>query len=317
MIAIYGIFNKINNKVYIGQSINVDSRISEHQWMLSKGIHTNSYLQNDWDKYGKDNFEFCILEVLPNDCTSSLRFTKESQWIANYGGVNSSKTYNFISSSDFGGHSQESKDKISTALKDKYRNTSHPTKGRKGSIIESQRKSVSHLGNRHSEETKRKIKEGNIGKILSETTRQKISRCHKGKPSPMKGKHVSAEALEHIRSAVRNRHQICSEETRKKISEANKNHIIRPVAQYTLDGDMIAVFKSAVEASTMTGCPKGGIYSTCLGTQNKSHGYIWKYISKLEYFSLCVLLWTIDMPADKDVNDCTKEEFDSFYDNRY
>ena len=33
--------------------------------------------------------------------------------------------------------------------------------------------------------------------------------------------------------------------------------------------------------------------------------------------SKCAIVWTIDMPADKDVNDCTKEEFDSFYDNRY
>lgn len=33
--------------------------------------------------------------------------------------------------------------------------------------------------------------------------------------------------------------------------------------------------------------------------------------------SKCAIVWTIDMPADKDVNDCTKEEFDVLYESRY
>ena len=64
MIGIYKIVNKINNKVYIGQSINIDKRIKEHFWksQCEKDVSYNSALHNAIRKYGKENFEWEVIE---------------------------------------------------------------------------------------------------------------------------------------------------------------------------------------------------------------------------------------------------------------
>lgn len=64
-IGIYIIKNKINNKVYIGSTIkDFIKRWSIHKVFLRNGNHHSPRLQNAWDKYGEENFEFQILELL-------------------------------------------------------------------------------------------------------------------------------------------------------------------------------------------------------------------------------------------------------------
>jgi group I intron endonuclease len=67
MIGIYRILNKINGKYYIGGSIRVSKRINNYRYELNKGIHENPRLQEDWNKYGKDAFEFELLQPLNDD----------------------------------------------------------------------------------------------------------------------------------------------------------------------------------------------------------------------------------------------------------
>jgi group I intron endonuclease len=60
--GIYLIQCLLNGKSYIGQSINVDSRIKDHKYKLLNNKHNNIYLQRAWNKYGHNNFSFskCI-----------------------------------------------------------------------------------------------------------------------------------------------------------------------------------------------------------------------------------------------------------------
>lgn len=53
MIGIYKIENKINHKVYIGQSWSIESRIRNHRCN-----EKNSHLSNSFKKYGIENFSF-------------------------------------------------------------------------------------------------------------------------------------------------------------------------------------------------------------------------------------------------------------------
>lgn len=56
---IYLIKNKINNRIYIGQTTrSFIDRIQDHKRGFS-----NSYLQNSFNKYGWDNFEFSIIDT--------------------------------------------------------------------------------------------------------------------------------------------------------------------------------------------------------------------------------------------------------------
>ena len=59
--GIYMIRNKVNNKIYIGQSVDIRARWGVHVWKLRNNIHFNTHLQNSWNKYGEDSFEFTVL----------------------------------------------------------------------------------------------------------------------------------------------------------------------------------------------------------------------------------------------------------------
>ena len=67
--GIYQIRNIINNKIYIGSTKNLNRRRKEHFGLLRLNKHCNTKLQNSFNKYGKENFifevvEFCEIEYL-------------------------------------------------------------------------------------------------------------------------------------------------------------------------------------------------------------------------------------------------------------
>jgi len=63
-LGVYSITNNINNKVYIGESNNIERRWQEHKDELNTNSHHNYKLQNDWNTYGEQNFIFEILEEM-------------------------------------------------------------------------------------------------------------------------------------------------------------------------------------------------------------------------------------------------------------
>lgn len=117
--GIYKIVNKINNKIYIGSSINVSVRITAHKNCLKRGNHANNYLQNSYNKYGENNFEFTLIEY----CLEHDLLNKEGYYINLYNSSNSIFGYN-IGSFETGRKrlSEETKKKIGDAHKGKPKN---------------------------------------------------------------------------------------------------------------------------------------------------------------------------------------------------
>ena len=60
--GIYQIRNIVNDKVYVGHSVDIRLRWHQHKTKLRYNKHNNSYLQRAWNKYGEHNFIFEILE---------------------------------------------------------------------------------------------------------------------------------------------------------------------------------------------------------------------------------------------------------------
>lgn len=58
MSGIYKIYCKETNKYYIGQSVNVESRLKAHLNELKNNKHINQELQSDFNSYGEDSFIF-------------------------------------------------------------------------------------------------------------------------------------------------------------------------------------------------------------------------------------------------------------------
>ena len=61
-IGIYSITNNITKQMYIGQSTNIEKRWNQHKNSLRKNNHYNAFLQRSWNKYKEENFSFDIIE---------------------------------------------------------------------------------------------------------------------------------------------------------------------------------------------------------------------------------------------------------------
>jgi group I intron endonuclease len=62
--GIYCITSKLNNKKYVGQSININNRWQQHLSELKANKHCNNHLQNHFNKYLIDDLTFEILEEI-------------------------------------------------------------------------------------------------------------------------------------------------------------------------------------------------------------------------------------------------------------
>lgn len=85
MVGIYCIENIINNKKYIGQSIDIKTRKRKHLKKLKNNHHENKYLQRSFNKNGNDKFIFYILE----ECLEEELNDKEKYWIKEKDSYNS------------------------------------------------------------------------------------------------------------------------------------------------------------------------------------------------------------------------------------
>lgn len=143
--GIYGIINKINGKVYVGQTgERFLRRYWHHQWKLRDNSHDNTYLQNAWNKYGEDNFDYVVIEVVRD---SSLLDELEIKYIDYYKKNNLS--YNML----LGGGGRRGFKMSDNAKK---------------IIAEKNRQHM--LGTKHSEETKKKMSKTRSGRHINRST---------------------------------------------------------------------------------------------------------------------------------------------------
>mgnify|MGYP003653975226 CR=1 FL=1 len=151
--GIYKITNKQNKKFYIGSSVNIETRWYAHKSYLRRNIHSNSHLQNAWNKYGEDNFIFSIL--IETEKESLL--DKEQEFIDETKCCDKNIGYN------------------------KALIAGSPMKDRKHSpeAIEKIRKASASKTN--SAETRKKISLSNKGRKCSAETRKKMSEAKKGR----------------------------------------------------------------------------------------------------------------------------------------
>ncbi len=112
--VIYLIKNLLNNKIYIGSAINFYNRKKQHISALKNNKHHSIALQNAWNKYGEDNFDFEIIEVITE---SSSLIVREQYYLDKYKSFNSKNGYNIckIAGSTLGfKHTDETKELMRT-----------------------------------------------------------------------------------------------------------------------------------------------------------------------------------------------------------
>lgn len=195
--GIYMIVCLSNQKVYIGQSKNVHTRIVDHRQKLRKGTHTNPYMQHSFSKHGDGSFQFSALEYCGDSSKESL-YLREEFWMNHYDSTNPEKGFNNMKAGISCTHSETTIQKMRELA----------------------------TGRKHSEETRKKISEmqkGSKRNPCPEETKRKISEANKGQkrgPTWNAGKPWSEESREKMRLAKVGTQQ--SEQHRKNVSDAVK-----------------------------------------------------------------------------------------------
>ncbi|MEA3347052.1 MAG: GIY-YIG nuclease family protein [Candidatus Auribacterota bacterium] len=186
MQGIYRIKNKVNGKCYIGSSNNIKHRWSVHKSTLRRGCHYNVHLQRAWDKYGKRNFTFSVIEE--NEKASDL--LSREQWYLD----NCKPEYNISKDATAPrrgkSHTEEWK-----------RNVSKKLTGRKFTEEHRARLSEAQKGTTLSKETKKRISDNNAqywkGKKRSAKDIQKMkdNACRFWKGKQFSKEHLSRLSL--------------------------------------------------------------------------------------------------------------------------
>ena len=162
--GIYRIRNIINNKSYIGQSIDIYHRWEDHLYALKGNYHFNKHLQNSWNKYGEKNFEFEIIA----ECDAEDLNNYEIYFIDKYQTANQEFGYN----ETFGGQyyskaTENTKKKRSESIKQHF--IDHPEKRqeyRERTLKQFQNEEFykNFLELRRSDEFREKLRLANIGR---------------------------------------------------------------------------------------------------------------------------------------------------------
>ena len=198
MKGIYKIISP-SNKVYIGQSIDIERRFRHYKRLSCKD---QVKIYNSFLKYGVNAHIFEVLEL----CDTEDLNNRERYYQDLYDSVANGLNLLYVKSEHFnGGHSEESKKKISDSKKGKTFTDEHKYKiglsnsrrvmsaetkekhrlaglGRKASPETKEKQRQSKLGGKRSEETKRKMSESAkkvIKKPVSKETRAKMSESQK------------------------------------------------------------------------------------------------------------------------------------------
>ena len=172
--GIYIITNLISNAVYIGCTrTTFHHRLKAHIWALEGNRHKNSHLQNAYNKYGEDEFEFNVLcQIEDNDKI----YEQEKYYIQKYK-QNGYTLYNMTDGGEGFFNLSEECRKI-VGEKNRQRML-----GAKLSDETKHRMSEARKGRKLSDKQKQALIEANKHKVVSDETKIKLSKRFEGENS--------------------------------------------------------------------------------------------------------------------------------------
>ena len=294
--GVYKITNTLNDRIYYGSAKCFRVRWKQHEVTLRTGKHSNRFLLGDFNKCGTDAFVFEVLEVVEG--TKEERLLKEEIYLKQHfdGGKQCYNLCDRAISKDgcsyrnpeeaFRRKSEAMKRRISTpeglakfneTFANKGRdilNTDHPLKGLHCSEETKQKMSIAKLGKKKSEETKKRMSEGQKkarrenpprpARVMSKETRQKMSGGQKKyyQEHPKKRgfkRELSPEAREVL---------------------CNKSKANRPCTAIELSTGNETEFRSLKQAAKATGVSPGSVHLVASGKLKSVKGYVFRYLAK-------------------------------------
>ena len=259
--VIYMHRNKINGKVYIGQTC----QDVKKRWKNGKGYFkkTNTHFGNAIKKYGWDNFEHIILV----DGIESLEVANalERYWIKQFNSV--CNGYNVSSGGSLGspwdGKTEEEKDIYKNKISATLSGSNHPNYGKELKQETKNKISIKVTGEKNGMYGKKGEQNPWYGNCHMDETKKILSEKKKGEKNPWYNKHLTEEHKEKIKKG-----QNC-----KSIIGINEN------------SGVIVFFDTIQDSKKMNFSPTH-VVACCKG-KNKTHkGYDWYYFDDFEYIFL-------------------------------
>ena len=189
----YKATNKINGKVYIGQTIqSLQIRKSRHIYDSNNGC--DFLFHRAIRKYGEEGFKWEVIRIC--DSIESLN-AYEQYYILYYDSMN--KGYNLMTGGRNSLHSDATKELIS-------------------------KNSPKYWLNKYlSAVTKEKIRQARLGYEMPEKQKQKLSKSLSGENHPMYGKHHTEKARKNMRIAAKKRWAKFRENNKRGINDTTTN----------------------------------------------------------------------------------------------
>lgn len=274
--------NKINNKVYIGQT----GTAVEDRWQNGKGYKGCTLFERAIHKYGWDNFEHIILE---DNLTRQEVGIAENKFITLYDATNPQKGYN-ISTGGESGHvgvkmSDEARKRMSDARKGKPFSQDHKDKI-----------SIALKGRPLSEETINKIRIANSKPCVQLDMDGNFIREYQTTWEASRMSGVSQSAI--CGALNKNKQQktaggfiwIQADEyyepdfllNLKDYMKIYKNNRKKSVVQLSQNDVYIATFESSAAAGRSIGKDGRLINACCAGDINTAYGYVWVYAAEYD-----------------------------------
>lgn len=178
--VVYQIFNLKTCAFYVGSTVQLSKRWRTHRRKLNANKHHCPHLQNAWNKYGHENFELRVVQIVED---FTLLMDEEQKWLDRYHGKDECYNYaRYVDSSARGiKFMPEHRKAISEGLKNFYKTNSAPSLGRQMSDEVKQKISAAKVGVKKTEAHKEKLRQANLGKKASAETKEKLSAIRKGK----------------------------------------------------------------------------------------------------------------------------------------
>lgn len=152
--GIYVIVNLKNGKKYLGSAKKLERRFKYHFYMLARNMHSNKHLQNAFNKFGENNFEFKIIEF----CNKESCLNIEQKYL--------DEIFSMINHDDFYYNIAKNATSPMLGLKlspEACLKVSKAFKGKSHTEEAKEKNRQAHLGKKHTEESKNKIKNSLIG----------------------------------------------------------------------------------------------------------------------------------------------------------
>jgi len=235
-------------RIYVGQSTNIKQR---KEWYLSNGISNASMpkLKRSFSKYGIENHLFEVIEY----CSIEKLNEREIHWGLFYNVLENGLNCKLGEQNCV--FSEETKNKMSIAKKDKSLSTEHQL---------NREKSLKKYWDMKKELKEKLDKVEKIKYIPTKEHRDNLSKAKKGKSI-------------HTEQSKQKLSEVGKLRDMNKVSQAGIEARKTPILQFDLFGNFIKEHNSASDAEMELKGKKGDNIRSCIrGEQKTAYGFLWK-----------------------------------------